>query len=131
MNAHSIIVATLLSFTATCNAAETPNTATNAAEVARLLHGTFDNRAQIADAAAGNEATIPHVVVTIDPTPQRDFSLWHVHLETGADAAFDQTWAMQTRIEHDGTGALVPYYQLKQDAPPSAAAFDVHEWLSL
>ncbi|MFT3792169.1 MAG: hypothetical protein QM741_14095 [Rudaea sp.] len=38
---------------------------------------------------------------------------------------------MQTRTEHDGSRALVPYYQLHQDAPPTAAAFDPEQWLSL
>ena len=33
--------------------------------------------------------------------------------------------------EYDGSYALIPYYQLKQDAPPSASSFAESGWLSL
>jgi hypothetical protein len=99
------------------------------ANAATLLQGTFDNREQMK--TPNGDATIPHVTVAIEPTSRKDFSLWHVHLETDATSAFDQTWAMQTRVEHDGSGALVPYYQLKQTTRPLAAAFKPEEWLSL
>jgi hypothetical protein len=95
------------------------------------LQGRFDNAEQVAKAPAGQEPAIPHVTITIEPTPKPDFALWRVHLETDPESSFDQTWAMQTRIEHDGSGALIPYYQLKQEAPPAAATFDTQGWLSL
>jgi hypothetical protein len=38
---------------------------------------------------------------------------------------------MQFRREHDGSGALIPYYELKQDTTPKAAEFDPDKWLSL
>jgi hypothetical protein len=101
------------------------------AVAAAALQGRFDNREQVAKAPGGAEHALPHVTVTIEPTAQNDFSLWHVHIETDAESQFDQTWAMQTRIEHDGSGALIPYYQLKQEASPDAATFDEHGWLSL
>jgi hypothetical protein len=38
---------------------------------------------------------------------------------------------MQTRAEYDGSGSLIPYYQLQQAQTPAAATFDPHDWLSL
>jgi len=101
------------------------------AKAQTLLVGTFDNAAQVAKAPPGAEQPVPHVTVKIEPTPQKDFSLWYVRIQTDAESTFEQTWAMQTRIEHDGSGALIPYYQLHQDSAPSAAAFDGQGWLSL
>lgn len=101
------------------------------ADVATRLQGRFDNRDQVAKAPAGAEPSIPHVVVAIEPTPQKDFLLWRVHIETDPQSTFDQTWAMQTRIGSDGSGMLIPYYQLKQDTAPASATFDTNGWLSL
>jgi hypothetical protein len=91
-----------------------------------LLAGRYDNAAQ-----AKADAAIPHVVVTIEPTAKPAWTLWAVHVETDATTAFDQTWAMELRTEYDGSYALIPYYQLKQDVPPAAASFDPAGWLSL
>ena len=91
-----------------------------------LLDGRYDNAAQ-----ANADAGTPHVVVTIAPTASPGWTLWAVHVETDAATSFDQTWAMQLRKEYDGSYALVPYYQLKQDAPPPASSFDPAGWLSL
>ena len=99
-----------------------------AAESMPRLQGRYDNRAQVAAHAADAP---PLVTVTIEPVPQADFSLWRVHLQTDPDSTFEQTWAMLARVEHDGSGALIPYYQLRQDAPPAASAFDPAQWLSL
>jgi hypothetical protein len=90
-----------------------------------LLAGRFDNVAQ-----TKADANVPHVVVTIDPAG-KEWTLWAVHVETDATTSYDQTWAMQLRKEYDGSYALIPYYQLKQDAPPSASSFDPAGWLSL
>jgi len=108
-----------------------PDAAATRAKAQALLPGTFDNGAQVAKAPAGAEQPVPHVAIKIEQTPQKDFSLWHVRIQTDAESTFEQTWAMQTRIEYDGTGALIPYYQLHQDSMPSAAAFDGQGWLSL
>jgi hypothetical protein len=98
-----------------------------AAEAAALLRGgKYDNIAQ-----AKANPSVPHVVVTIEPTAKPDWTLWAVHVETDPGTTFDQTWAMQLRKEYDGSYALVPYYQLKQDAPPPASSFDDSGWLSL
>ena len=108
-----------------------PDAAAMQAKAQALLPGTFDNAAQVAKAPPGAEQPIPHVTVRIEPTPQKDFSLWHVRIQTDPESTFEQTWAMQTRVEHDGSGALIPYYQLHQDSAPAAAAFDGQGWLSL
>lgn len=91
-----------------------------------LLQGKYDNASQ-----AKSDAGVPHVVVTIEPTAKPEWTLWAVHVETDATTAFDQTWAMQLRKEYDGSYALIPSYQLKQETPPSAASFDPAGWLSL
>jgi len=123
-----VLLTTLL-----CSAASgaQPDAAALQAKAQAFLLGTFDNAAQVAKAPPGAEQPVPHVTMKIEPTPQGDFSLWHVRIQTDPDSTFEQTWAMQTRIEHDGSGALIPYYQLHQDSVPAAAAFDVRGWLSL
>ena len=108
-----------------------PDAAAVQAKAQALLPGTFDNAAQVAKAPPGAEQPFPHVTIKIEPTPQKDFSLWHVRIQTDPESTFEQTWAMQLRIEHDGSGALIPYYQLHQDSMPTAAAFDGQGWLSL
>lgn len=96
-----------------------------------LLQGTFDNREQVAKASPDSGIPTPHVTVAIEPTSQKDWSLWRVHLDVDAENSFDQTWAMQTQVEHDGSKALVPYYQYKPAGPVTAATFDPKTWLSL
>jgi hypothetical protein len=96
-----------------------------------LLQGRFDNRDQVASAQSGAPGQIPHVTVSIEPAPEQDWSLWHVHLEADAENTFDQTWAMHTQVEHDGSTSLVPYYPFKATAPVTAATFDPQGWLSL
>jgi hypothetical protein len=110
-----------------------PNTkaADVTASVETLLQGRYDNREQVAKAPTDAEHAIPHVTFVIERTPKPDFSLWHVHLETDAETSYDQTWAMQAKVEHDGSIALVPYYQFKQTSVPVANAFDPKDWLSL
>jgi len=126
----SVLILPAMLWLATGYAAQATGDAATA-KVASALQGTFDNRQQVASAPAGTDAAIPHVTVVIEPTPQKDWSLWHVHIEIDAESKFDQTWAMQARVEHDGSGALVPYYQLKQTSDPVASAFDTKDWLSL
>jgi hypothetical protein len=96
-----------------------------------LLQGRFDNGAQVARTAGDPAHATPHVTVTIEPTPKQDWSLWHVHIQTDPESTFDQTWAMQARSEYDGSNALIPYYQFKQESDPAAATFDAKDWLSL
>jgi hypothetical protein len=101
--------------------------ATDKADPSALLRGHFDNAAQ----ARTSNGAVPDVAVDIDPAPQAGWTLWHVHIRTDPESTFDQTWAMQLRREHDGSGALIPYYELKQDATPQAGSFNPAGWLSL
>ena len=91
-----------------------------------LLAGRFDNAAQVK-----SDPALPHVVVSVEPTAKPEWTLWAVHVETDPATSFDQTWAMQLRKEYDGSYALIPYYQFKQDTPPAASSFDPAGWLSL
>ena len=93
--------------------------------------GRYENRDQAAKSPRNAEAAIPQVTVTIESTPQKDFALWHVRLQTDAESIYEQTWAMQSRTEHDGSRSLIPYFQFKQPTTPSAASFDGQGWLSL
>ena len=124
----TVLLALLLLFPvagATAPASSSPSTIS-----AARLQGRYDNKSQ-ESTGRGPEAEIPRVAVTIEPTPLPDFALWHVRIETDPQTSYEQTWAMQARIEHDGSGALVPYYQLHQDARPDPATFDPGNWLSL
>ena len=101
------------------------------ADAGALLRGRFDNSEQVDRTPHDNGQAIPRVIVAIEATPQKNWTLWHVHLQTDPQSTFDQTWAMEARVEYDGSGSLVPYYQLHQAAEPAAATFDPHGWLSL
>lgn len=94
------------------------------------LSGRFDNHAQVAHQPRDAKPPIPHVTVTIEPTARKDWSLWHVDVQTGS-GKYDQTWAMQRRTMYDGSSALIPYYELHQTKQPKATAFDPEDWLSL
>jgi len=132
MKSRLLIALLLLVMAAGAAAGEShPDGAAVSTGVAALLQGRFDNREQAAQASTGAEPAIPKVTVTIEPTPQKDWALWRVRVETDADSTYEQTWAMQTRVEHDGSRSLVPYYQYKQATAPAAAEFKADEWLSL
>jgi hypothetical protein len=133
MKPITLLLPTLLLIAGCHSEAQRNSAAASVADVQTLLRGQFDNQAQAAlgKAPADAENAIPHVIVTIEATTQVDWSLWHVHLNTDAESVYEQTWAMQTRTEYDGSKALVPYYQVKQTAVPLAATFDPHAWLSL
>ena len=69
--------------------------------------GIYDNRDQTAKSPRDADSAIPQVTLTIEPTPQKDFALWHVHLQTDAESTYEQTWAMQSRTEYDGSTSLI------------------------
>jgi hypothetical protein len=94
----------------------------------RMFVGRYDNKVQSNRSPADHH--VPRVAIDIQGTPQPHWTLWAVHVETDAVTSYDQTWAMHSETLN-GVGALVPYYQLKQETPPSAAAFDPTAWLSL
>ena len=121
-------IAAAVALIATMALAGSVSVAIAADSLVQRLQGRYDNRAQV---EAHASAALPQVTVTVEPVPQPGFALWRIHLQTDPDSIFDQTWAMQARIEHDGSGALIPYYELHQDAAPSAAGFDPAHWLPL
>ena len=131
MRSNVLIAFVLLCSTSVHAAQPNANAADVTASVQALLQGRYDNRDQVAKAPTDAEHAIPHVTFVIERTPKQDFSLWHVHLETDAETSYDQTWAMQAKVEHDGSIALIPYYQFKQTSAPVANAFDPKDWLSL
>jgi len=93
------------------------------------FEGVFDNHEQVwrIRAAAGNAAP-PHVVVTIEPTAQADWSIWRIHLD--AAAPLDAVWAMQ----RSGTGenaSLMPHRALDASVAVNAASFDARQWVPL
>lgn len=126
-----VLIVPLLLFASAVAAQPQADGAALADAVNKLLQGRFDNREQVAHTQPDAARSIPHVSVAIEPASEKDFTLWRVHVEIDPQSIFEQTWAMQTRIEHDGSGALIPYYQLKQESSPDAASFDPHGWLSL
>lgn len=101
------------------------------AAASAFLLGKFDNRAQVYKASQNADSATPHVVVTVEALPEKNWSMWHVHLETDSETSYDQTWVIETRIEHDGSVVLIPYYEFKQDIAPTVAEFKQSEWLSL
>lgn len=131
MRSRILIVPALLWLASVYAAQPQADAAMVSANVKALLQGRFDNRQQVAKAPSNVEHPIPHVTVVIEPTSKPDWSLWHVHVDTDAESSYDQTWAMRTGVEHDGSGALIPYYQLKQTSVPDAATFNPQDWLSL
>ncbi|HEY2394848.1 MAG TPA: hypothetical protein VGH81_02545 [Rudaea sp.] len=131
MKSSWLIASTLLCLTMSHAAQPKVDSRAVLAHAETLLRGRFDNRVQVDKAPHDGEPAIPRVAIVIEATPQKNWSLWHVHVQTDPESSFDQAWAMEARVEYDGSGSLVPYYQLHQTAEPAAAAFDPHDWLSL
>jgi hypothetical protein len=108
--------------------ADSKSTRTNAA--APTLQGVFDNHEQVWNAreAAPTAATPPHVVVSIDATPQAEWSIWRIHLD--ATPALDATWAIRTAADANGATVLIPHRALVATAA-EASAFDAKQWTPL
>lgn len=96
--------------------------------VSELLYAQWDNREQL---RKDPDTGLPLVSLTVEPTSRSGFSLWHVRVETDPDTAYEQTWAMESRPEYDGSSSLVPFYQFQQASKPQADAFDGAGWLAL
>jgi hypothetical protein len=92
--------------------------------------GKFDNHEQVwsAHESAANAITPPHVVIAIDATSQKGWSLWHVHLDVAPP--IQAVWAMQATTAADGTEALRPYRALLA-TPATGAAFKATQWAPL
>ncbi|NCT66152.1 MAG: hypothetical protein GXC76_00765 [Rhodanobacteraceae bacterium] len=93
------------------------------------LAGQFDNHAQVWSARESAAAIAPaHVVVTVEPTPQADWSLWRIRLD--ATPALEATWAMHHVGGANGAGLLLPHRALLAN-PADGAAFDARQWAPL
>jgi hypothetical protein len=94
------------------------------------MQGVFDNHEQIwrdREAAPGG-ALPPHVLVSIDATPQADWSIWRIRFE--ATPVLEATWAFRSVAEANGAMAWIPYRSLIA-APAEASAFDPKQWAPL
>ena len=118
-----------LSLVACQNVRRAPS-APNAAPAPPASQGIYDNHAQVwqAHERAPGAAQPPHVVVTIEPTNQADWTLWHVHLD--AAPPIEAVWAIHTVGQPDGAVALVPHRPLVA-APAAAPALDAQQWAAL
>jgi hypothetical protein len=108
---------------AAAGSSHVPSPATGA-----LFEGVFDNHEQVWLARAGTAGGVPHVVVTIEPTAQADWSIWHVHLD--ATAPLDAVWAMQ-RIGVGDSASLMPHRASDAALALNAAPFDARQWVPL
>jgi hypothetical protein len=98
--------------------------------VAPTMQGVFDNHEQVWSAreTAPTAATPSHVVVSIEATPQADWSIWRIRLD--ATPELDATWAIRTAAEANGAIVLIPYRALVA-TPAEASAFDAKQWTPL
>ena len=95
-----------------------------------VLQGDFDNHEQVWLAHEATAGTIPppHVVVSIEPASQADWSIWHIRLD--AVPPIEATWAMRKSAAQDGRTILTPYRALVA-APAAASNFDAQQWTPL
>jgi hypothetical protein len=108
-----------------------------------LLVGRFDNSAQVAEGqAAAKQPPVQHVLITIEPTPRKDWELWRVHMDVepdlaraaGSDTSLDAVWAMKISTSNHGKSIeLLPHTvgPSVDESTVSANAFDPSQWLSL
>lgn len=92
--------------------------------------GTFDNHEQVWSAHENPTSAIapPHVVIAIETTSKKGWSLWRVHLDVATP--IEAVWAMQAMMMPDGTTSLRPYRALLA-TPTTGAKFDAKQWAPL
>lgn len=124
-----VLIALVLVACQNLRRADSTSAARTTAIAQPLLLGEFDNYEQVwrARENAASAVPPPHVVVTIEATPQADWALWRVHLD--ATPAMDATWAMHT-TQAGGAVAVIPHRALVA-APAAASAFDAQQWAPL
>ena len=117
--------------------------ATSVADVARLLVGRYDNRAQVSRGKKAGETSAPqHVTITIEPTQQAEWTLWRIHMDVdpavaesaGSDTSLDAVWAINiSRVPNDNSLQLVPYSlnPSVDAATVHGSTFDKTQWFSL
>jgi hypothetical protein len=130
-----VLAALALSQTAPC---KEPNAPTPQMD----LVGRYENGAQVAQGKATRETPPPqHVVITIEPTGQKDWELWRVHMDVepdvaataGSDTSLEAVWAMNISQQTGKPLQIIPY-TLKpslDEALVKASSFDRTQWLSL
>jgi hypothetical protein len=95
-----------------------------------LFAGEFDNHEQVGSARAATAiAAPPHVVVTLEGTPQADWSIWRIHYD--ATPALDAVWAMQRIDAGGGAVSLLPHRAVAAGATMVGSAFDPKQWAAL
>ena len=96
---------------------------------ATSLEGVYDNHEQVwtAREQAGAIAP-PHLRVGNEATPDREWSLWRIHLE--AAAPLEAQWAIRRVAQDGGKLVLVPHRALVAD-PAQGQAFDAKQWAPL
>jgi hypothetical protein len=104
------------------------------------LAGRYENSAQVERGKTSGQAPPPqHVTITIEPTPQKDWQIWRVHMDVdpkvaqlaGSDTSLDAIWAMNlTRRAPHNTLQLIPYTLLPSGdlASVQASGFDQKQW---
>ena len=97
---------------------------------ANLLDGEFDNHEQVWAADKGNSTAIlpPHVVVTIETTPNKDWTVWHILLD--APTPIKAVWAMQTIDAAGDANSMLPHRALVA-SPAMGTSFDTKQWTPL
>jgi hypothetical protein len=124
------IVLSALALVACQDFARKPSGAAHAKGPAQALQGEFDNHEQawLAHENTPGNVPPPHVVVSIEPTGQADWTVWHVRLD--ASPNLEATWAMHSGADANGTWVWVPHRALSSTTAP-ASAFDAKQWTPL
>ncbi|HVT32104.1 MAG TPA: hypothetical protein VHE32_05635 [Rhodanobacteraceae bacterium] len=90
--------------------------------------GVFDNHEQVWQAGESHAVGVPHVVVSIEPAREAEWSVWHVRLD--ATKPIEASWAFRLVVQGDGSSVLTPYRAVVS-SPASAASFDARQWTPL
>jgi hypothetical protein len=114
---------------------------TAAMMILAALAGRYDNAAQVA--REKDHTPAPQLVtITIEPTPQTGWQVWHVHMDVdpavaqaaGSDTSLDAFWAMHIVSRAPGKPLQWVPYTLRpglDGAALKSAAFDRTQWLEL
>ncbi len=91
------------------------------------IAGIYDNHEQVwAAREAGGAVAVPHVRVAVEPTGDRSWTIWRVHLD--GSPAMDALWALHESGEP--TPHWVPHRALLAQ-PATGKDFDPGQWAAL
>lgn len=100
-----------------------------AAPAASNIEGVYDNHEQVWTAREQSSAVAPpHLRIGIEATPDREWSLWQIHLD--AASPLDASWAMRRVGQGDGKLVLLPHRALVTN-PAQGKDFDRKQWAAL